>query len=71
MIAFASREVCAALEREAGIKCLPLLPYARLDLPVCAHADMLINIIEENLFCYEDYYLENREIFDLAEYLPA
>ena len=67
MIAFASREVCAALEREAGIKCLPLLPYGRLDLPVCAHADMLINIIEENLFCYEDYYLENREIFDLAE----
>ena len=44
-----------------------LMPYSRLDNPVSSHADMLINIIEDRIFCYEDYYLENKSVFKRAE----
>ena len=67
MKAFVSYEIASALESVTGIETLPLKPYKRLDVPVASHPDMLINIIEENIFCYEDYYLENKDVFDKAE----
>jgi hypothetical protein len=67
MKAFMNYVICDAFERATGIKALPLKPYSRLDLPVCAHADMLLCIIDNRLFCYSDYYLENKAIFDEAE----
>ncbi|MBQ9744664.1 MAG: hypothetical protein IJW19_06015 [Clostridia bacterium] len=67
MTGFVSRDISAKLYEEVGIEALPLAPYKKIDYPVASHADMLINIIEENIFCYSDYYEENRKIFSLAE----
>ena len=67
MLAFVSYDIAEMLEKVTGIKTLALKPYFRLDKPVCSNADMLINIIEDRIFCYEDYYLENKSIFDRAE----
>ena len=66
MKVFLNSGICEAFTKATGISTLPLKEYGRLDKPVSAHADMLINIIEEKIFCYADYYLENREIFDEA-----
>ena len=67
MKAFMNYALCDAFERATGIKALPLKPYSRLDTPVCAHADMLLCVIDNRLFCYSDYYFENKAIFDEAE----
>ena len=67
MKAFLNIEACKGFTEATGIEVCPLRPYKKLDLPVSSHADMLINIIEENIFCYEDYYWDNKEIFDIAE----
>ena len=67
MLAFVSYDIAEMFEKVTGIKTLALKPYFRLDKPVSSHADMLINIIEDRIFCYEDYYLENKIIFDIAE----
>ena len=67
MIALLSTQVANEFAKKTGIEVLALKEYRRLDTPVSSHADMLICKIENTVFCYEDYYLENREIFDLAE----
>lgn len=66
MKVFLNSAICEAFTKATGISTLPLKEYGRLDKPVSAHADMLINIIEEKIFCYSDYYTENREIFEEA-----
>jgi hypothetical protein len=67
MLAFVSIDIAEQFKMKTGIEVLPLKPYNKLDKPVSSHADMLINIIEDRIFCYEDYYLENKDIFDKAE----
>lgn len=67
MLAFVSIDIAEQFKLKTGIEALPLKPYARLDAPVSSHADMIINIIEDRIFCYEDYYLENKSIFERAE----
>ncbi|MBQ8392549.1 MAG: hypothetical protein IJX51_02145 [Clostridia bacterium] len=67
MTGFVSRDIAIKLYKKMGIETLSLAPYEKIDSPVSSHADMLINIIEENIFCYSDYYEENKEIFSLAE----
>ncbi len=67
MKAFMSHMLCDAFERATSVKALPLMPYSKLDYPVCTHADMLLCVIDDRLFCYSDYYTENKEIFDEAE----
>ena len=64
MLAFVSIDIAEQFKMKTGIEVLPLKPYNKLDKPVSSHADMLINIIEDRIFCYEDYYLENKDIFD-------
>ena len=67
MLAFVSCDIAEQFEKITGVEALPLMPYSRLDNPVSSHADMLINIIEDRIFCYEDYYLENKSVFKRAE----
>ena len=63
MLAFVSCDIAEQFENITGVEALPLQPYCRLDKPVSSHTDMLINIIEDRIFCYEDYYLENKSVF--------
>jgi len=67
MIAVLSHLISEQFEKATGIKALPLKPYQRLDAPVAAHADMLLCVIEKNLFCYKDYYQENIGLFNKIE----
>ncbi len=46
---------------------IPLKPYDKLDLPVNSHADMLIFIIGRKIFCYEEYFEQNKSIFEGLE----
>lgn len=64
---FVSNLIAAELSKEISIEVLPLKSYRFLDFPVNTHADMLVFVIDKTIFCYEDYYLENRKIFNVAE----
>ena len=66
MIAVLSELISTNFEKASGIKALPLKPYSKLDLPVSSHADMLLCVIDKNVFCYKDYYNENIDLFKRA-----
>ena len=66
---FASHLVSNDLEIGSGVEVLPLLPYSKLDTFVATHADMLISVIDNKIFCYGEYYNNNKEIFDEASEL--
>lgn len=63
MIALVSKAVSRDFFEKSGIYTLPLFPYEKLDTPVASHADMLFCIIGKNIFCYGDYYDQNKERF--------
>lgn len=44
-----------------------LPPYDALATPVSAHADMLLFVLESKILCYDEYYKENKSIFDKIE----
>lgn len=67
MIALLSTQVANEFAKKTGIEVLALKEYRRLDTPVSSHVDMLICKIENTVFCYEDYYLENRSMFEKIE----
>ncbi|MBQ4509861.1 MAG: hypothetical protein II984_03980 [Clostridia bacterium] len=69
MIALISNQISSQFQNATGIKTFPLMPYNKLDLPVSSHADMLICVIDKNVFCYSDYYNESKSIFDEIEKL--
>lgn len=64
---FASTFVAEPLAKVTGCEVLSLLPYDKLDGPVSTHADMLIFSLGKRIFCYEDYYYKNENIFKIAE----
>lgn len=64
MIAVMSKLVSESFYEKTGIDVLPLEASEDLDSPVSLHADMLLCVIEKNVFCYEKYCLENDLIFD-------
>jgi hypothetical protein len=63
MIVALSKDIALQFTKETGIISYPLNPYSLLDKPVSSHADMLICKIDNVVFCYEDYYLDNKEVF--------
>ncbi len=67
MIAMLSYEIAEKFTNETGIKSIALPSYDRLDAPVSSHADMLICKIDNKIFCYNDYYLNNKGIFSSLE----
>ena len=64
---FVSDSVSELIKGAIDISPLPLKPYDCLDAPVSSHADMLVFVLENRIFCYADYYLVNKDIFDIAE----
>ncbi len=67
MIAMLSYEIAEKFTSETGIKSIALPSYDRLDMPVCSHADMLICKIDNKIFCYNDYYFNNKGVFSSLE----
>jgi N-dimethylarginine dimethylaminohydrolase len=67
MIAVVSENIKEMFEKVSKIKTYGLKPFKSLDIPVATHADMLICKIENCVFCYETYYSENKELFDVIE----
>ena len=64
---FASCHIAKVLQNVCGVDVLPLSPYKKLDTPVNTHADMLVFVLDKRVFCYEDYYTINKDIFNVAE----
>ena len=64
MFAILSSKISEKFYEKTKINVLSLPPYDRLDEPVSTHADMLISVIENTLFTYEDYYFENEKMFE-------
>ena len=64
---FASEFVANMLSSATGCEVLSLSPYDKLDGPVSTHADMLVFVLGERIFCYDDYYKCNKKAFDVAE----
>ncbi len=64
---FASALVSNTLAKSCGCEVLSLPTYDKLDNPVSTHADMLVFSLGKRIFCYEDYYDNNKKIFDVAE----
>lgn len=69
MKAFVSKNIASEFVKATNVEAISLEPYEMLDNPVSTHADMLIFIMEEKLFCYDDYYKQNGEIFDAVRTL--
>ena len=67
MIIILSSQISEEFSKKTNFEVISLPPYKKLDAPVSSHADMLISIIDDTLFCYDEYYLENREIFKKIE----
>lgn len=63
MIAIVSSLVSKEIEEKLNIATIPLPSYSKLDMPVSTHADMLVSLIDDNIFVYEDYYLNNEKLF--------
>ena len=62
MKALISCELCKKFENVTGIEAIPLYPYDKLDRPVSCHADMLFCVIDNTIFCYEDYIRRSKEL---------
>ena len=67
MIAIMSEQISNRFYEKTGIKTFSLKPYLKLDTPVSSHADMLMLVLDNTVFCYEDYFLENLEIFEMLK----
>lgn len=64
---FVSELIFSEVGEKTNNDVLPLKPYQALDTPVSTHADMLVFVLDKRIFCYSDYYFDNKEIFDKAE----
>ncbi len=67
MIAVLSEEISCDFEKATGIKSYPLKKFNKLPIPVASHADMLLCVIENTVFCYKDYFYENPSAFKAIE----
>lgn len=67
MIAVLSNLISEQFEKATGIKTYPLKPYSRLDLPIATHADMLLCVLDNTMFCYKDYCLKNIDLFNMIK----
>lgn len=67
MIVALSHLVCDNFEKATGIKSYPLKDYNHLQKPIASHADMLLCVIDKTVFCYGDYYDDNKCTFDAIE----
>ena len=64
MFAIINEQFCDIFERYTKIPSYPLKPFRNLDDPVSSHADMLFCLIEDHLFCYNEYLIENLDLLN-------
>ena len=57
------KNICDAL-REYGFTTVLMQPSPNLQDPIASHADMLLFIGFDRLFCHSDYYKSNKELID-------
>ncbi len=57
-------EKCINKLKDMGYDIVLLPPFSKLQKGVCTHADMLVFYNGEELLTHNDYYKENRELFD-------
>ena len=69
MVAVLSSQISESFFEKTNIKTLGLLPYDKLDTPVSSHSDMLLCVIENTVFTYNDYYYNNVELFQKITYV--
>jgi len=55
---------------ELGYVIRKLAPYKNLEAPVASHPDMILCLIDGKLFVPQDYYVENRGVFDGVSLCP-
>ena len=63
MIAITSSLIAKEISKNININVASLPSYDKLDSPVSTHADMLVCVIDDSVFVYEDYYNNNEETF--------
>ncbi len=63
MVAILSSQVANEFYNKTNIDVISLPPYDKLDTPVSTHADMLVSIIDDNIFVYNEYYEANKSLF--------
>ena len=63
MVALVNYLVAEKFKEKTGIDVISLPKYTRLDTPVSAHADMLLSVIDNYIFIYEEYYEANKVLF--------
>lgn len=59
-----SNNISDIFEKSTKIPTIALKPYERLDIPVRSHPDMLLFVIDKTVFCYKEYYIKNKELFN-------
>ncbi len=62
-----NHEIAERFSAITGIEAVSLYPYKKLDFPVQCHADMLFCVLDNIIFCYEDYVTE----YDLYDTLAG
>lgn len=62
-----NNEIAKQFEEKTGMNVIPLPSYQKLDHPVSAHADMLFCVLDNKIFCYEDYIKESG-IYDVLKH---
>lgn len=63
MVAVLSHIVAKRFKEKTGIDVIGLPSFECLDTPVDSHADMLLSVIDNNIFVYKEYYESNKELF--------
>lgn len=63
MVILMSKMIAKKFGHQTGIETISLNEYSKLDSPVNSHADMLLCVIDNTIFCYDEYYKENPDIF--------
>ena len=69
MIAVLSNMFNKEFEECTKIPSLSLNAFDKLPLPTSSHADMLLFLIDKTVFCYNDYYMINEDVFREVEKL--
>ena len=62
-----NESIAKAFSSFTNLECVALPPYKRLSAPVACHADMLFCVIDDTMFCYEDYVKESGLLNELEK----
>ncbi len=61
---FINNKFAKITSEKCGLELISLPSYENLDTPVNSHADMLVFVLEEQIYTYKGYYERNKSLFD-------